>query len=279
MFYFKLKKVLLYPYVCIQRRIQRNREHQERMVLEVFNYSPQIFRFLKKVELLYNHALDRDSLVIDVGGFTGEWAREMQRRYNPKMHVFEPNPNMLVHLNEAFLKSETVQVHTYGLSDRDSATVLLLKGPGSSVYKHPGIKEGNHATASIQLRNIETVFDELAIKRVQLFKINIEGGEYPLLYRMLDLNLTARCEQILVQFHEWYPWARWHRWNIGRKLRKTHKRVWCYPFIWEKWVLKEALPYACAVGLQNSPGANPPGGGAIAGMQMHKDVPQTNQGV
>jgi FkbM family methyltransferase len=210
------------------------------MILEVFNYSPQIFRFLKRVELLYKHRLDRNSIVLDVGGFTGEWAKEIHSRYHPNMHVFEPNPNMLVHLNEAFSNTENVKIHTYGLSDQNSSSTLMLRGPGSSIYKHPDIEIEKQKTAEIHLRDIWDIFIQLRLDHVDLIKINIEGGEYPLLYKMIDQKLSDRCEQIIIQFHEWYPWARWHRWNIGRKLAKTHKREWCYPFIWEKWVRKEA---------------------------------------
>lgn len=238
---YRLKKILFYPYVQIQRRRHRNVEHHDRMVLEVFNYSAQIFQFLKERTLLHNHKLDRNSIVVDVGGFNGEWANEIYRRYNSKMHVFEPNPNMLVHLNKAFSDAGNVKIYTYGLSDRDSSSTLLLRGPGSSIYKHPKVDIEKQRTADINLRDINKVFTELNLSHVDLIKINIEGGEYPLLYKMIDQRITDRCEQILVQFHEWYPWARWHRWNIGRKLSKTHKREWCYPFIWEKWIRKEGV--------------------------------------
>ncbi len=236
---YKLKKILFLPYVLIQRRWNRNLEHHMKMVLEVFNYSPNIFKFLRNKTLLYEHTLDHNSVVMDVGGFSGEWAKEINSRYHSNLHVFEPNPTMLTGLNKAFSNAPNIRVHDYGLSDRDSASMLLLRGPGSSVYKHPKVEIENHKAVEINLRDIKRVLDELDVGEIDMIKINIEGGEYPLLYRMIEENLLKRCKQLMIQFHEWYPWARWHRWKIARKLRNTHKRVWCYPFIWEKWVRRE----------------------------------------
>ena len=72
-----------------------------------------------------------------------------------------------------------------------------------------------------------------------LFKINIEGGEYSLLKRMLDTGLVARVRYFQVQYHgigagpEGPAVARG---RIRARLSETHKEEWCVNGgQWESW--------------------------------------------
>jgi hypothetical protein len=69
-------------------------------------------------------------------------------------------------------------------------------------------------------------------------KINIEGAEFPLLERMIECNLLRKVDCFLIQFHEWHPGAYKRRRKIRKALSESHRLVWDYHFIWEKWVLK-----------------------------------------
>jgi hypothetical protein len=82
------------------------------------------------------------------------------------------------------------------------------------------------------------VIEELGIKNIDLLKINIEGGEYSLLKRLIDSGKIMRCDTILVQYHEWIPRARRMRRKINANLAITHEVEWSYDFVWEKWKRK-----------------------------------------
>jgi hypothetical protein len=81
--------------------------------------------------------------------------------------------------------------------------------------------------------------DEIGIGEIDLMKINIEGGEYKLLDRMIETGLHLRCKRIRVQFHEWMPesHARYQRIRAG--LSRSHDLEWYYSFVWESWVRKD----------------------------------------
>ena len=95
-----------------------------------------------------------------------------------------------------------------------------------------------------ELVQFEDVVDFLAqrsIASIDLMKINIEGGEYELLKRMIDGNLIAKVRHLQIQFHDIGPWCEQTVANIRSALQKTHRADYCYEFVWESWTLKESV--------------------------------------
>lgn len=87
----------------------------------------------------------------------------------------------------------------------------------------------------IQLKAMARVMTELNIKQIDLLKINIEGGEFPLLEHLLNSELMVKINHLQVQFHDFAEDAVSRRDLIRRKLVITHTQEWCYPFVWESW--------------------------------------------
>jgi hypothetical protein len=106
---------------------------------------------------------------------------------------------------------------------------MLLAGDSSTIYM------AGEMQATVQLRDIQTVVQELGITRIDLIKINIEGGEYKLLRRMLATGLVSICQDIQVQFHTFYPNSGRLRSEIRNALQETHFAAYDYPFVWENW--------------------------------------------
>ena len=84
------------------------------------------------------------------------------------------------------------------------------------------------------------VLDSCGIERVDLCKVNIEGGEYDLFDRLIECDWTSRITNLSIQFHEWHPNAYRRRRAIRRALQRTHTEVWNYPFVWELWQARNA---------------------------------------
>jgi len=76
---------------------------------------------------------------------------------------------------------------------------------------------------------------ERKVKHINLIKINIEGGEYELLEKMIISNLIKRFDNIQIQFHRFIANAFTKRRLIQKGLSKTHYLTYNYPFIWENW--------------------------------------------
>jgi len=175
-----------------------------------------------------------ESTVFDIGGYRGDFVREIVARYDPHVYVFEPVPEFFQQLVKEFGTNPKVKICNYGLSDVDSVSQMLLADEGSTMYM-----TGEMQT-TVRLRDIRTVVQELGIDRIDLIKINIEGGEYKLLRRMLETGLVSACQDIQVQFHCFYPDSQRLRSEIRGALEETHFITYDYAFVWENWRKRHA---------------------------------------
>jgi FkbM family methyltransferase len=187
-------------------------------------------------DLVHRADLRPGDEVWDVGASAGRGAGEIRRLHGVVVHAFEPHPGAFARLEEATRDDPGIVPHRYALGRRDGTASLSLEGPGSSLFG-----SGEDA-CEIEVRDVVGVFDELVEDRLAYVKINIEGGEYDLLERMVETGLVERTRYLLIQFHEWYPRAHLRRWRLRRALRRTHDQVWSYPWIWELWCLRSDPP-------------------------------------
>lgn len=186
--------------------------------------------------LRFNYPLTSASTVFDIGGYRGYFVREIVARYDPHVYVFEPVPEFFEQLVKEFGANPKVEIYGYGLSNVDSISRMLLADEGSTIYM-----TGEMQT-KVRLRDIQTVVQELGINRIDLIKINIEGGEYELLRRMLETGLVSICQDIQVQFHRFYPSSQRIRSEIRSALQETHFVTYDYPFVWENWRKRTTKP-------------------------------------
>ena len=68
--------------------------------------------------------------------------------------------------------------------------------------------------------------------------MNIEGSEYKVLNDLIKSGTINRIESLQVQFHRntiLYPVKAY---LAVSRLKKTHKLIWDYKFVWARWDLK-----------------------------------------
>jgi FkbM family methyltransferase len=181
--------------------------------------------------LRVNYSLTSDSVVYDVGGYRGDWAREIYKRYNCYIDVFEPVQAFVVLLNNEFGGNDKITIHPFGLSGKNEKNKINLDEASSSTFK-----SGD---------NLETIKLKAASEfigkkhtHIDLIKINIEGGEYALLDNLIKSGLIKNISNIQVQFHIFVPGAAKKRRRLQGLLSKTHELTYSYPWIWENWRLK-----------------------------------------
>ena len=70
----------------------------------MFNYNRSIFDWFKDdaLKLIYEHDLDENSLVVDIGGFTGTWSKKIIEKYNYSMIIYEPEHENFIKQNRNF---------------------------------------------------------------------------------------------------------------------------------------------------------------------------------
>lgn len=181
-----------------------------------------------------NYDLNEESIVFDVGGYRGDFAYNIHERYKSTVYIFEPVTKFYDVIVERFRGNDNIKIYNYGLSEVDSETEISLEGDSSSTHKKGG---GN--TEVIRLRKMSTVMDELNIDKIDLIKINIEGGEFPLLHHCVTHKLTPKLKNIQVQFHSFILYAEQKRDALRKKLKESHYITYDYPFVWENWRLSE----------------------------------------
>lgn len=188
---------------------------------------------------LYHHILDfdlgEDSVVLDVGGYLGDYAANIFCRYRSRIHVFEPLPVYCDEIRQRFGKNPQVRVHEFGLAGTTREERLFRAQAGSSVFMDRFKME--EATPVRMVRAADALA-ELGVERVDLMKVNIEGGEYELLEHLLETGWAPRIRNICVQFHEEVlPDAPERMRAIQAGLARTHRATFQYEFVWENWQL------------------------------------------
>lgn len=181
--------------------------------------------------LRMNYPLTADSVVLDVGGYVGDFASAVFEKFGSRVLIFEPMQRFYEQCEQRFAHNNAVTVFNYGLGAADEQLQLSDSADASSFCRDGS--GGGGVTA--QLRDVDAVWRELKLEQIDLMKINIEGGEYSLLRRMLDLGLADRVNNFQVQFHNFVPDAVSLREELRQRLAATHTEDWCYDFVWENW--------------------------------------------
>ena len=236
---YQLKKALHLPRTMYMRRKYRDNNGFAKTALELHYYRPAMLRFIGATivnkHLLHEADIGPDSVVIDVGAYTGGWAQHIVDQYDPVIYAFEPNPESFTQLAQKADSNPKLKAVPYGLGDQDLTVDFTLNGTGSSMFEDRG-KHSDTKRIKVDIAAVDRVWSEMQLDNVDLMKINIEGAEFPLLEKMIQMDLLRRVDCFMIQFHEWHPGAYSRRRKIRTELSKTHRLVWDYHFVWEKWV-------------------------------------------
>lgn len=183
---------------------------------------------------LLNHKLNKDSIVFEVGGYKGIFSKNIVNMYSCSLYVFEPIEEFANMIESQFSKDDKVKVFKYGLGAENKSEKISMLDDSSSVYLKTG------AEKTIMIKDIHDFFKENpSISEIDLMQINIEGGEYPLLKRMIELNYINKVKTLQIQFHDFVDDSSSMRDSIINSLLKTHERTFSFPFLWEGFTKKK----------------------------------------
>jgi hypothetical protein len=132
--------------------------------------------------------LTAESVVVEVGGYTGRWALQIAERYGCLIEVYEPQPWAAAVCVEV-LKPYAASVLPWGLGVRNEELPMgEWETDGCSF-----IKPANGPLC--QLVDAATVLPGC----IDLMLMNIEGYEYTLIPYLLDNGILP--QRLMVQFH------------------------------------------------------------------------------
>jgi FkbM family methyltransferase len=183
--------------------------------------------------LRVEYDLNENSLVFDLGGYEGNWSSDIFARYCCSIHVFEPVEDFATSIQTRFSRNKRIAVHRFGLSNKTIKTQIYLNKDATSTFMVTSEPK------EISLINVSDFLAESGVTKIDLMKINIEGGEYDLLECLVDRGLITSIRNVQVQFHEFVTDAENRMTTIQTKLAQTHYLTYQYPFVWENWKIKE----------------------------------------
>jgi len=178
--------------------------------------------------------LDENSLVLDLGGYHGQWASDIFGKYCCSVHIFEPVKLYAENIEKRFKKNPKISVHAFGLGPEDAILPISIANNSSSFFT----PEQSEETEEAELVDVTRFLKDHAIDHIDLMKVNIEGGEYDLLDAMIATGDIQKVENLQVQFHDFVPDAVSRMEAIQEQLGQTHQITYQYVFVWENWERK-----------------------------------------
>jgi FkbM family methyltransferase len=176
-----------------------------------------------------NYDLNENSLVIDLGGYLGEWTEKIHNKYSCNVYVFEPVFKYYNNIVEKFKNNNKIKIFNLGLSGVNDEVVIKHDNASSSIFIENGVEE------KIKLVKYYDFINDNKIGYIDLIKINIEGSEYELLEHIIENNLQLKIKNLQIQFHKTFNDSEEKREEIRKVLSLTHKLTYDYTFVWENW--------------------------------------------
>lgn len=181
--------------------------------------------------VMLEHIIDKNSHVVEIGGFKGVWVSQIVEKFNPYIHIFEPVQEYYTFLCEKFKDNPKIKVYKLGISNKKEKVNISLIDDGSSLVSTSNKFE------LIDLIPFDEMIQMLNLKSIDLVQVNIEGAEYDLLDFAIAKNCLKNIQKILVQFHTNINNCEIRRNEIQSNLEKLgFSKLFDYPFIWEGWV-------------------------------------------
>jgi FkbM family methyltransferase len=179
-------------------------------------------------------SLNPASLVVDVGGYTGDWAQRIYSRYSCHIDIYEPHPILSRRAKANFEPNKKVRVFEIGLSNINGMTELFGDDRGASL-----VKDRLRESHIVNIFKASEIFNRRYESGIDLLKLNVEGAEYKILPDLIKNYDMRKINDILIQFHRNSPDYNSQRDKIWAGLSITHSPVFNYDYIFEHWKLVE----------------------------------------
>lgn len=191
----------------------------------------QMFHYCGGEQYLFGGmSFDKKSKIVIFGGYLGHSTHMLNLIYGSQIHTYEPIKEYFEILKGRFQNFPNIFLHNLAISDSDKEFVLGKDGERSSKSNVSNMKE---RVLGIDVAN---VLENLEMK-IDLLEINIEGDEYEILFRLIDLNLIKFIGTLHIQFHKLGFDEEEKRARIRKFLALTHRCEFNFPWVWERWVL------------------------------------------
>lgn len=162
----------------------------------------------RKERMLYTEAtkLSRGAVVLDLGANIGKTAEVFADR-GATVYAYEPNRDAFRLLEDRLSARPNVFLYQQAIGDRDGTARLYLhhdyasgKHLESSSMIEDKVNVDHNLYYDVQVRDVVSIVRQHP--RVDLMKIDVEGGEYVILRRLLETGLIEKIDRLVVETHE-----------------------------------------------------------------------------
>ena len=183
--------------------------------------------------LSFDYPLNQNSIFFDIGAHVGNFSTKMYEKFECNIYAFEPLDENFKKLTQNLNNYKKIKCFQIALLNFDGYSNISSLGASASLFDR---NEGS-TNKEVVVKSFETFITEENIKFVDFVKMNIEGSEYDLLNDIIDSGNIKKIQHLQIQFHNFVDDSETKRKMIRNKLKKTHKNIYNFPFIWERWDL------------------------------------------
>jgi len=176
--------------------------------------------------------IEKDECALVLGGYLGASISEWRRRFDCQVIAFEPIPEYAKKLRSEFRADGKVLIEEFAVSAHEGFIELGIEGEATGLYSN------SLAKFTVASKDISKVISESGWS-LKVLEMNIEGGEYENLERLIQTRVISNIPTLLVQFHQYSLKEELRRAQIRSELELTHNCVFEFPWVWERWDRKE----------------------------------------
>uniref|UniRef100_A0A6C0I068 Methyltransferase FkbM domain-containing protein n=1 Tax=viral metagenome TaxID=1070528 RepID=A0A6C0I068_9ZZZZ len=180
-----------------------------------------------------NHDLNENSIVFDIGGYTGKWTSQINDKFRSKIFIIEPILEFYRELENKFNHIENIKYKQVGIGVKnETCKINSINGDATQII------HSDDGDITIQLETLETIMTFFDVKNIDFLQINIEGAEYDILENWIETKIIEKINTIQIQFHQlsYIPNVVERRDKIRENLQKLgYKEKFNYQWVWECW--------------------------------------------
>lgn len=183
--------------------------------------------------LSFDYPLNQNSIFFDIGAHVGNFSTKMYEKFECNIYAFEPLDENFKILTQNLNNYKKIKCYQIALLNFDGYSNISSLGASASLFDR---NEGS-TNEEVIVKSFGTFIREENINFIDFVKMNIEGSEYDLLNDIIDSGNILKIQHLQIQFHNFVDDSEAKRKVIRNKLKKTHKNIYNFPFIWERWDL------------------------------------------
>ncbi len=174
----------------------------------------------------------RGDKAVVLGGYLGESSIRLAR-LGYSVIAFEPVKDFAdAILRRARKEAVNIEVVVAAALDHNRGVDLFIQGDETTLAL--GDSKSDLRVASVDFADWLNSQGE----EIRLMEVNIEGAEFALLNLVIESGSIRRLNSIYIQFHNVQPQSSDEAEEIRSKLEVTHRQVWSFDWVWEKWERK-----------------------------------------